>query len=222
MKYVPPYTLLEKWMVDSAAAGSSRLAPRYDDLLDVLKAFLQAIPVDGDWYRAEYPAVGDFLLRMPTETPSSHFQKHGYFEGRKPFAPGWRDLMEPVPFPKLKTRLRIIPRLGHLSVDIDRDDFLGLIKSILIAVPVDPSWYRTSYPKAAESIDDETFPSAACHYAEQGYFDGHLPFELAVDAEWYVARYSHVRIGLERGVAKSAQDHFMRLGYHEGCRPTPP
>jgi hypothetical protein len=220
MKYVPPYTSLAKWIA-GAAAGSSRLTPRYDDVLDVLKAFLQAIPVDGGWYKAEHPAVADFLLRMPTETPSSHFQKHGYFEGRKPFPHGWRGLTEPVPFPQLKTRLRIFPRLGHLSADIGRDDFIGLIKSILIAVPVDTSWYCSTYPKAAKAIDDGTFPSAASHYAAQGYFDGYLPFEFVVDAEWYVARYDHVRIGLKRGVAKSAQDHFMRLGYNEGCRPTP-
>jgi hypothetical protein len=222
MQYVPPHTLLSKWMDRHAVAGTTRLTPPYDDLLDVLKGFLQAIPVDADWYKTEYPAVAEFLVRMPTETAGSHFQKHGYFEGRRPFAVGWRNLTDPVPFAQLKTRLRIIPTRGRLRVDIGRDDLLGIIKSILIAVPVDEPWYRNAYPDVAKAMDDGTLPSPAYHYAERGYFEARFPFEIIVDEEWYVSRYDHVRTGLERGVAKSAQDHFMRLGYKEGCRPTPP
>jgi hypothetical protein len=222
MRYVPPYTMLTKWMDGYAVAGTTRLTLLYDDVLDVLKGFLREIPVDDSWYKAEYPAVADYLSRMPTETPNSHFQKHGYFEGRRPFAVGWRDLIDPVPFAQLKTRLRIIPTRGRLNVDIERDDFVAIVKNMLMAIPIDCSWYRTSYPEAAKAVDNDTFPSVAHHYAERGYFEGRLPFEIAVDADWYVSRYGHVRIGLERGVAKSAQDHFMRLGYIEGCRPTPP
>jgi hypothetical protein len=222
MRYVPPYPSLRKWMARFALTDDARMTPAYDDVLDVFKGFLQALPVDEDWYKAEYPAIPEFLRRMGTETATSHFQKHGYFEGRSPFALGWRDLTAPVPFAKLKTRLRISPVRGRLRADIAPDEFLDLIKTILMAVPVDEAWYRTTYPKVAKVIDDKIFPSAAYHYAEQGYFDGCIPFDMAVDAEWYVSRYDHVRIGLERGVAKSAQDHFVRMGYTEGCRPTPP
>jgi hypothetical protein len=222
MRYVPPYALLKKWMSSSASADGTRLTPAYDDVLDVVKGFLQAIPVDEEWYKAEYPAIPTFLRSMPTETATSHFQKHGYFEGRRPFAPGWRDLTAPVPFVQLKTSLRVSPMRGHLRSDIARDDFLDLIKTILRAVPVEPSWYRATYPKAANEIDHGTFSSATLHFAEQGYFQGWYPFDIVVDETWYVSRYDHVRTGLERGVAKSAQDHFIRLGYNEGCRPTPP
>jgi hypothetical protein len=203
-------------------AGTTHLTPQYDDVLDVLKEFLRAIPVEHDWYKAEYPAIADYLLRAPSETPSSHFRKHGYFEGRRPFASGSPGLVEPVAFARLKTRLRIIPSRGRLRVDIERADLLGIIKSLLIAVPIDESWYCATYPQAAKAIDDGTFPSVADHYAELGYFDGYFPFEIVVDEKWYISRYDHVRVGLERGRATSAQDHFMRLGYKEGCRPTPP
>jgi hypothetical protein len=71
-------------------------------------------------------------------------------------------------------------------------------------------------------IESGTFASSSGHYAEAGYFEGRLPFDIAVDEEWYVSRYDHVRIGLERGIAASATDHFTRVGYNEGCRPTPP
>lgn len=221
MRYVPPFAALEKWMAGHIATGTGRLAPAYDDVLDVLKEFLQAIPVDGDWYQAEYPAIRDYLARMPDESPASHFAKHGYFEARKPFAPGWRGLTAPAPFAHLKTRLRVFPARGRLRVDIARDEFLAVINTLLISVPVDQAWYRATYPDAARLIDDGTFSSVAGHYAERGFSEGRLPFDPEVDEDWYISRYDHVRTGLERGVARSAQEHFIRVGYKEGCRPTP-
>lgn len=203
-------------------AGTTRLNPTYDDVLDVLKGLLAAVPVDEDWYKNEYPAVADFILRIPTETAASHFRKHGYFERRRPFASGWRDLTEPVPFIELKTCLNVSPRRGRIQADIEHDAFLALVTKILRAVPVDERWYLETYPAAAKSVAAGTFSSATDHYARQGYFEGWLPFDMAVDPEWYVSNYEHVRAGLARGVAGSATDHFNRVGYHEGCRPTPP
>ena len=222
MRYVPPFAALKTWMIRHAAADAARLTPAYDDVLDILKRFLEAVPVDEDWYMVEYPAIRGFVERTPTESAASHFHKHGYFEGRKPFASGWRGLTEPVPFAQSYARLRIVPTLGRLRVDIARDDFLSLIRNILIAVPVDDPWYCATYPTAAKDIDNGTYSSAAEHYAKRGYFDGCLPFDIIVDEEWYVSRYTHVRTGLERGVATSVRDHFMRVGYNEGCRPAPP
>jgi hypothetical protein len=218
MLYVPPYTLLDRWMAAHAMPGTARLTPLYDDVVEVLRGFLQAVPVDEDWYSDEYKAIADRLLRLSPETPASHFRKVGYFEGRKPFAPGWRGLTEPLQFADLKSRLRIIPTRGRLRVDIDRDDF----KSVLVAMPVDPSSYRAAYPDVAEAIDNETLPSVTDHFVERGYFEGRFPFDVVVDEKWYVSRYGHVRIGLERGIAQSAQNHFVQVGYQEGCRPTPP
>jgi hypothetical protein len=222
MKYIPPYAALQIWMARVAVPGSRRLAPAYDDVLDVLKKILGSVAVDEDWYKAEYPAVSNYLKGAQTETAASHFHKHGYFEGRKPFAPGWRGRTAPVPFAVSCASLRITPIRGRLQVDIARDEFLGLVKNILIAVPVDEVWYRAAYPAPAKEIDGGKFASAADHFIKQGYADGCLPFEIVVDEKWYVTRYRHVRTGLERGVASSVQDHFMRVGYHEGCRPAPP
>ena len=211
-----------KWMADCAVDGSTRLRPTYDDVLDVLRALLLPVPVNEDWYQAEYPAIPDYLAHMPNETATSHFQKHGYFEGRKPFEPGWRGLTAPVPFAQIKTRMRLVPARGRLQVDIEVEEFRAWLKKLLIAVPVDEEWYLSTYPNAARAIDVGTFDSAATHYAERGYFAGWLPFAVEVDETWYHSRYEHVRTALERGVAKSAQDHFLRMGYNERCRPTPP
>lgn len=220
MWYIPPYTLLKQWMGRHVMAETARLRLLYDDVLDVLKELLQPIPVDEAWYKAEYPAVAEYLVRGMTETAKSHFQKHGYFEGRKPFAPGWRGLPEPTPFAQLQSRLRIIPSRGRLIVEIEHNDFLGIVSDLLTAVPVDQTWYRTAYPDVVKELDDGT--SAVYHYARQGYFEDRMPFDITVDPEWYVSRYQHVRMALERGDARSAQDHFMRAGYIEGCRPRAP
>jgi hypothetical protein len=218
VQYIPPYSLLSKWMARHAVPGTTRLTPLYDDVLDVLKGLLQPIPVDAGWYQAEYPAIEDYLARSPAETPKSHFRKHGYFEGRRPFAPGWLGLTDPFPFARVQTRLPIIPAQGRLQVDIERNDFLGIVTDVLMAVPVDQSWYRATYPDAAH----EMLPSAARYYATRGYFKGHLPFDMSVEPDWYISRYEHVRNALSRGVVKSAQDHFHHSGYQEGCRPAPP
>jgi hypothetical protein len=222
MRYVPPYTTLCRWMDGCATTSTDRLTSSYDDFLDVLRCFLFVIPVDEDWYKAEYPAILEFLLQMPTETAASHFHKHGYFEGRNPFPPGKHDRTAPVPFGKLQNRLRIVPTRGRLSVEIARDDLIALIKELLRAVPVDAGWYRATYPDVAGTIDSGMLASAADHYVEWGYFENRIPFDIAVDADWYMTRYDHVRIELEHGEAGSAQDHFIRVGYKQGCRPTPP
>jgi hypothetical protein len=222
MHCVPSYAVLSRWLAGYTEPGSTQMTLPYDDVLDVLKEYLRAAPVDENWYKAEYRAVADFLARSPAASASSHFLKQGYFEGRKPFARDWRGLTEPIAFSQVQSRLRIIPSHGRLNVEITHDEFCAIIKNIIVAVPVDQSWYRATYPDAAEAIDDEMFRSEAHHYAEVGYFEGCFPFEIAVDAEWYVSRYDHVRMGLQRGVVMSAQDHFTRVGYNEGCRPTPP
>lgn len=222
MRYVPPYATLCKWMDGCATAGGDRLTCSYDDILDVLRDFLLVVPVDEDWYKAEYPAIRDFLAQMPAETAASHFRKHGYFEGRKPLPPGDFDRTTPVPFDELQNRLRIVPSRGRLNVEIARDDLIALIKELLRAVPVDAEWYCAAYPDVAQTIDSGMLASAAAHYVEWGYFEGRIPFEIAIDPEWYMSRYDHVRTEPTRGVAGSAQDHFIRVGYKEGCRPTPP
>ena len=214
MWYIPPYTLLKQWMGRHVMAETARLRLLYDDVLDVLKELLQPIPVDEAWYKAEYPAVAQYLVRGMTETAKSHFQKHGYFEGRKPFAPGWRGLPEPTPFAQLQSRLRIIPSRGRLIVEIEHNDFLGIVSDLLTAVPVDQTWYRTAYPDVVKELDDGT--SAVYHYARQGYFEDRMPFDITVDPEWYVSRYQHVRMALERGDAGVRARSLHARGIYRG------
>lgn len=221
LPFIPPFALLENWLNRCETDRDGKLRPTYDDLLDVLCGLLAVVPVDSDWYQEQYPAVAEMVARNPEETPASHFQKHGYFEGRQPFSPGWRDLQLPVPFAEFKTQFKMTPSRGRLYASIGRDEFLRLVKTILMAVPVDEIWYRTTYPLAEKMISSGTSSSARDHYIEQGYFKNYIPFEIKIDSDWYLSRYSHDRMGIDRGYARSAADHFVRIGYAEGCRPVP-
>jgi len=221
MLFVPAFTLVEAWMRSCAAEDAAVLQSTYDDVLDVFKALLEGIPVDEDWYAAEYPAVADAIARRAIESASAHFQRHGHFEGRQPFADGWRDLVRPVPFIETQAKLRVVPAKGRLQVRVERDVFIGLIKNVIKAVPVDEEWYRAAYPAVSNMIGNGLVPSAAHHYVEMGYFESKMPFDFVVDEGWYFSQYEHVRNGIARGAARSAKDHFFRIGYGDGCRPVP-
>jgi len=219
---VPPFAIMDQWLTACAVPGTTRVRPTYDDVLDVLRALLAVVPVDEPWYLTEYPDVVGFMARMPDETATSHFRKHGYFNGRLPFADGWQGLRAPVRFTELTRQLRIRPARGVLYAEMEREEFLAMVKVMLRTVSVDASWYCNAYPEAANEIEPTAAATAAEHYANRGYFKGFLPVDVEVDPEWYVGRYAHVRNGLAAGVATSAKDHFLRIGYGEGCRPTPP
>ena len=219
MPYLPPCDLLMQWLDTRPCNSDGRLVMRYDDVIDVLKAFVGAIPVDEAWYLSEYPAVADLVRSVRTETAASHFRAHGYLEGRRPFADGWNGYAEPVSFDRLKPQLRLTPTRGGLTAFMTRDEFIALIKQLLTAVPVDAEWYGRQYPICRIGFDTS---GRSSHFVEVGYFNGWLPADVAVDAEWYQGRYEHVRRGLELGLALDAKDHFLKMGYREGCRPIPP
>ena len=220
MRPIPPFALMDRWLVRCSVPNTARLRLPYDDILDVLRGFLVVVPVDEDWYRSEYPDVVRFLAENRDESATSHFRKFGYFNGRHPFAEGWRGLRRPILFTGLKGGFNVVVTRRGLHIDIERDGFLELVRKLLAAVPVDETWYREHYPEAAEDLRSERVLSASDHYVRKGYFVGFLPFDVVVDDDWYIARYEHVRNGLAVGEAVSAKDHFMRIGYGEGCQPT--
>ena len=219
---VPPYALVDRWLTACSVPGTSRVRPSYDDLLDVLRALIAMVPVDEPWYLARYPDVAQWIAGVSDETATSHFHKHGYFNGRLPFADGWEGLCAPVQFTELTRRLRIFPAPGRLYAEIEREDFLDMLRALLRTVRVDEPWYLSAYPQAADQLGETGIRSAAEHYVTRGYFEGWLPADVAVDPDWYVSRYQHVRNGLTQGIAMSARDHFFRIGYGEGCQPGRP
>jgi hypothetical protein len=61
---------------------------RLEELENLLADYLSSVEVDEAWYLAQYADVrkahNEGTLRM---TPSEHYRRHGYLEGRLPFAP---------------------------------------------------------------------------------------------------------------------------------------
>ncbi len=81
MRYVPPFAALKTWMTRHAATDNTHLAPAYGDVVDVLTKFLEAVPVDEDWYIAEYPAIGGFVERTSTESATPISTSLGSLKG---------------------------------------------------------------------------------------------------------------------------------------------
>jgi hypothetical protein len=124
-----------------------------------------------------------------------------------------------APFSVLKDSIKLLSVKGQLKVDVNYEDFLGILKRVLLAVPVDESWYRETYPDVDEAIKDGVYTDAKQHFIENGYFEGRRPCNVAVDEEWYLATYPDVRSSMENGDCDSGQDHFNRHGYTEGRLP---
>jgi hypothetical protein len=209
-------------MESCAPDGGVRINPSYADVIEVLRGFVAGIPVDGDWYKAQYKAVADFVRNVPGETAASHFAKHGYFEGRQPFAPGWLGMELPVPFQVLQAGLRAVKAHDGLRIDVDPEDFKGLLRQLLRSVPVDEAWYRETYGKAAGLSPDDPKGAAAAHFVGQGYFAGYLPAETDVDESWYAARYPRFRQALQSGLVRTAKEHFIKSGYASRFRQAAP
>lgn len=124
-----------------------------------------------------------------------------------------------LPFSVLKNSIKLLSVKGQLKVDMNYDEFLDFVKKFLQAVPIDETWYRTTYPDVAEAIKAGAYRSAKQHFVEHGYFEGRRPFELEVDEKWYMNHYPDIETSVQSGAVTSALDHFVRHGYEEGRMP---
>jgi hypothetical protein len=124
-----------------------------------------------------------------------------------------------VPFSKLKKSIRVVSSDGQLKADLTYEELMHLIKLLLVGVPVDDVFYRTSYPDVAEAIDAGVYRDAKHHFVDYGYFEGRRPFEPEVDETWYIQKHEDVQKGIADGSIKSAAAHFAEHGYDEGREP---
>ncbi len=124
------------------------------------------------------------------------------------------------PFAAVRNSVRLLSSKGRIKVDLTYDEFLDLVKKLLFAVPIDETWYRTTYPDVDAAIRAGTYRSARQHFVEHGYFEGRRPFDIEVDEAAYLLRYPDVEESVKRGLVESARDHFIRHGYAEGRVPS--
>ena len=124
-----------------------------------------------------------------------------------------------LPFAWLKKPLKLVSNRGHLRVDIGYDEFLAVIRKLLLGIEVNEAWYRAAYPDVDSAIRDGTYVDAKAHFVAEGYFEGRRPFPLEIDEEYYLRENPDVRAGLESGKIASVHEHFEKYGYEEGRMP---
>jgi hypothetical protein len=125
-----------------------------------------------------------------------------------------------VPFGVLKNSIKLLSVKGQLKVDLTYDEFLEFVKKFLQAVPIDETWYRTTYPDVDEAIKAGAYRSGRQHFVEHGYFEGRRPFDLEIDEAFYLRHYPDIQDGIGKGLIESARDHFAKNGYEEGRIPS--
>ena len=108
---------------------------------------------------------------------------------------------------------------GELCVSITYNDFMRLLKLLLASTEVDEPWYLQQYDDIRQASEEGRVTSAKRHFVNDGYFEGRLPFPMAVDEEWYRARNPDVVEGIQAGNTPSGQQHFVDNGYREGRLP---
>jgi hypothetical protein len=125
------------------------------------------------------------------------------------------------PFDKIKTMLHAADDRGQSVVTGTYEEFLDLIRALLVCVPVDEAWYLNTYPDVAEAIAGGKVATARDHFMDDGYFEGRRPFPIAVNERWYLTQNPGVADYIRAGRLKSAQQHFDHDGYREGRLPFP-
>lgn len=123
------------------------------------------------------------------------------------------------PFDLIRRSIEISTIRGELRVNVSYEDFVKILKRMIVGIEVDEDWYLRTYEDIAQAIREGTIKSAQQHFVDDGYFEGRLPFPMAVDDRWYVAQYPDVADSVRQGVLVSAQAHFDEDGYKEGRLP---
>jgi hypothetical protein len=123
------------------------------------------------------------------------------------------------PFDLIRRSVEISTIRGELRVNVSYEDFIRLLKRMIVGTEVDEEWYLRTYEDIAKAIREGTIETAQQHFVEDGYFEGRLPFPIRVDERWYTDQYPDVGDSVRRGVLPSAQAHFDEDGYQEGRLP---
>ena len=123
------------------------------------------------------------------------------------------------PFDFIRRSVEISTIRGELRVNASYEDFIRLLKKMIVGTEVDEAWYLRTYEDIAEAVREGSIKSAQHHFVEDGYFEGRLPFPIQVDDRWYTTQYPDVGDSVRRGLLPSAQAHFEEDGYREGRLP---
>ena len=123
------------------------------------------------------------------------------------------------PFDLIRRSIEISTIRGELRVNVSYEDFVKILKKMIVGIQVDEDWYLRTYEDIAKAIRDGIVKSAQQHFVDDGYFEGRLPFAMRVDERWYMSEYPDVADSVRKGVVVSGQAHFDEDGYREGRLP---
>jgi hypothetical protein len=123
------------------------------------------------------------------------------------------------PFSIIRNFLNLTNFRGTLTATAPFDEIRRMIRTLLLGMEFDESWYLARNPDIADAVQAGTFKSGKEHFLSDGYFEGRQPCPIVVDAAWYLAQYPEVAEAIEAGRMTSAQQHFDEHGYREGRLP---
>jgi hypothetical protein len=123
------------------------------------------------------------------------------------------------PFDLIRRSVEISTVRGELRVNVSYEDFIEILKSLIVGVEVDEAWYLRTYEDIQLALNEGAIASAHQHFVQYGYFEGRLPFPVQVDEAWYMQQYPDVAESIQQGSVTSAQSHFDQDGYREGRLP---
>ena len=218
-RYLAPFSLMNEWCLRHTVDAKLRIEAAYDEFLDVVRKVLAPVPVDEQWYAAEYPGVASAIAGGAFGSASQHYAVHGYFENRLPFRTEEPGRRLPIGFAELKATLNVVPTRAGLRVHFERQEFVRCIQALLAGVPVDEEYYRSRYPEVYRNPDPARPDTGARHFVANGYFECRWPFSFPLDEGWYLNQYPDVRTEIEQGKVPSAEEHFRRRGYQQGRLP---
>jgi hypothetical protein len=125
-----------------------------------------------------------------------------------------------IPYSALLKELGVRTRLhDEHTIELTGDQLRSLIKRLLVHIPVDEKWYRSTYTDIDRAIRSGEVQSAKEHFVSDGYFEDRLPSKVLVDEEFYTSHNPDVAQRIDDGEIGSAQEHFESHGFSEGRLP---
>jgi hypothetical protein len=122
------------------------------------------------------------------------------------------------PFETLKGVIHLTGKGETARVSMSYEEMQRMIRTLLSVIEVDEAFYLRRNADVAEGIRRGTIVSAQQHFTDHGYFEGRLPYPIAVDEAWYRKTYPDVQETLGDKFV-SGQAHFDGPGYSEGRTP---
>lgn len=123
------------------------------------------------------------------------------------------------PFELIRRSIEITTVRGELRVNLSYENFIGILRTMIRGVEVNEAWYVRTYEDIGKAIKDGVIQSARQHFVDDGYFEGRLPFPIAIDERWYLEQNPDVAESVRKGTVESGQEHFDKDGYREGRLP---